>query len=85
MPRIRCRYPDCIFLDEGYCTAAIVEVDPNQGCLTYKPDEDDIPINDDLWDEDLDLDVSEGDDEDDDSVSWEAEVDEELNENWDGE
>ncbi len=37
MPKVRCFYEDCIFLDEGYCTAAAVEIDPNQGCLTYKP------------------------------------------------
>lgn len=37
MPRIRCYFEDCIFLDEGYCTAAEVEIDPDQGCLTYRP------------------------------------------------
>ncbi len=68
MPKIRCYYEDCIFLDEGYCTAAAVEIDPNQGCLTYKPvgeflDEEgewleeeeaflDESLEDELWDED---------------------------------
>ena len=28
MPRIRCHYIDCVFLDEGYCAAAAVELDP---------------------------------------------------------
>ena len=37
MPRIRCAYEDCVFLDDGYCTAAAVEIDPDRGCLTYKP------------------------------------------------
>lgn len=37
MPRIRCHYADCVFLDEGYCAAAAVELDPEEGCLTYSP------------------------------------------------
>ena len=37
MPRIRCHYADCVFLDEGYCAAAAVELDPEEGCLTYAP------------------------------------------------
>ena len=37
MPRIRCHYPDCVFLDDGYCSAAAVEVDPDAGCMTYSP------------------------------------------------
>lgn len=37
MPRIRCHYLDCIFLDDGYCSAAAVEVDPDAGCMTYSP------------------------------------------------
>ncbi|HSS99656.1 MAG TPA: hypothetical protein VLK33_21620 [Terriglobales bacterium] len=35
MPRIRCHYVDCVFLDEGYCAAAAVELDPEEGCMTY--------------------------------------------------
>ena len=35
MPRIRCHYVDCVFLDEGYCAAAAVELDSEEGCLTY--------------------------------------------------
>ncbi|HEX2979377.1 MAG TPA: hypothetical protein VHO48_03830 [Anaerolineaceae bacterium] len=37
MPRIRCHYLDCVFLDEGYCSAAAIEVDPDSGCMTYSP------------------------------------------------
>jgi len=37
MPRIRCHYADCVFLDEGYCAAAATELDPEEGCLTYSP------------------------------------------------
>lgn len=35
MPRIRCHYIDCVFLDDGYCGAAAVELDPDVGCSTY--------------------------------------------------
>ncbi|HNS64037.1 MAG TPA: hypothetical protein PKN11_06410 [Anaerolineaceae bacterium] len=49
MPKIRCRYIDCGFLDEGYCSAALVEMDPDQGCLTYAPTAEIIPEDD--WDE----------------------------------
>jgi hypothetical protein len=35
MPRIRCNYDDCVFLDDGICGAGSVELDPLEGCLTY--------------------------------------------------
>ncbi|NPA06358.1 MAG: hypothetical protein GXO54_03020 [Chloroflexi bacterium] len=55
MPRIRCYYEDCIFLEEGYCSAAVVELDPNEGCLTYKPAGEFLNETDDAdeWDDDL--------------------------------
>lgn len=37
MARIRCHYLDCVFLDEGYCSAAAIELDPDAGCMTYSP------------------------------------------------
>jgi hypothetical protein len=49
MPRIRCRYVDCVFLEDGFCGAAAVEVDPDEGCLTYSHIED--VQADDSWDE----------------------------------
>ncbi len=39
MARIKCHYIDCVFLDEGYCSAAQVEIDPDTGCATYSPAE----------------------------------------------
>ena len=36
MPRIRCHYDDCIFLDDGYCTTERIELDPETGCLTFQ-------------------------------------------------
>ncbi|HEY59034.1 MAG TPA: hypothetical protein G4O04_10995 [Anaerolineae bacterium] len=68
MPRIRCHFEDCIFLDDGYCTAAEVEIDPDQGCLTYRPasevlgeewEEEDILAEEDLLDEEDFLDEDE--------------------------
>ena len=35
MPRIRCFYVDCVFLDDGYCGAAAIELDPDVGCMTF--------------------------------------------------
>lgn len=40
MPRIRCHYFDCVFLDDGYCSAAAVEFDPDVGCMTYSRADD---------------------------------------------
>ncbi|HTX90951.1 MAG TPA: hypothetical protein VMC09_07010 [Anaerolineales bacterium] len=40
MPRIRCHYTDCVFIDDGYCSAAAVELDPDTGCATYSPNEE---------------------------------------------
>ncbi len=70
MPRVRCYYTDCVFLDENYCSAVRIEINPDEGCLTYKvavPDveeweeeewlEDDEEWEDEEWeDEDLWLD-----------------------------
>jgi hypothetical protein len=49
MPRIRCHYADCVFADEGYCSAAAVEFDPDTGCATYSPSEEGKKDED--WDE----------------------------------
>lgn len=70
MPRIRCHYIDCVFLDDGYCGAAAIEVDPDIGCMTYSR-ADDLDV-DDEWEEDeepLDeWDELEAEDEDDDDL-----------------
>jgi hypothetical protein len=65
MPRIRCHYLDCIFLDEGYCSAAAVEIDPDTGCATYAPSEDAASEED--WEEEglEEWEDDSGDDEDD--------------------
>ena len=53
MPRIRCHYIDCVFLDEGFCSAAAVEIDPDSGCLTYSPASGNISNDD--WETDDEL------------------------------
>ena len=35
MPRIRCRYLNCVHLDDGYCDAHRIELDPDEGCLSF--------------------------------------------------
>lgn len=50
MPRVRCHYPDCVFVDDGYCSAAAIELDPNSGCATYSPTEE-IVENSDVWED----------------------------------
>jgi len=53
MPRIRCHYIDCILLDDGYCGAAAIELDPDLGCMTYKR-ADDVEVEDE-WEEEEDI------------------------------
>lgn len=52
MPRIRCHYVDCVFLDDGYCGAAAIELDPDVGCMTFSR-ADDLEV-DDEWENDED-------------------------------
>jgi hypothetical protein len=77
MPRIRCHYLDCAFLDDGYCSAAAVEIDPDSGCVTYAPSAD-AAVDDD-WEETEELEDWEEveDDEEDDDDLW---MDDEENE-----
>jgi len=73
MPRIKCHYVDCVFLDEGYCSAAAVEIDPDTGCATYSPS-DEAAVNE-LDEEELE--EWEDDEADDDSDElWDEEEDE---------
>jgi hypothetical protein len=54
MPRIRCHYVDCVFLDDSYCSAAAVEFDPDTGCMTFSPISE--SSDEDKWDEGDELD-----------------------------
>jgi len=51
MPRIRCHYDDCVFLEEGYCGAAAIELEPETGCLTYTR-VDEAEAKEEEWEED---------------------------------
>jgi len=50
MARIRCKYIGCAFLDGGICSATAIELDPDEGCLTYSQLGD--PFDEDDWNED---------------------------------
>ena len=67
MPRIKCHYADCVFLDEGYCSAAAVEIDPDTGCNTYSPSEDAAAGE--AWDEE-ELEEWEEEESDEDDEEW---------------
>lgn len=76
MPRIRCHYTDCVFLDEGYCSAAAVEIDPDTGCATYSPT--DGAVSEDAWEEEEELEEWEDDTEEDEEDIWNEDEDEEF-------
>ncbi|MEK7324324.1 MAG: hypothetical protein AAB217_03590 [Chloroflexota bacterium] len=79
MPRIRCHYEDCVFLEEKYCGAAAVEIDPDAGCLTYSQVDEPAAETADDWEEDVleeeeeEEDLYEDEDEDED---WDEDEDE---------
>jgi hypothetical protein len=60
MPRIRCHYIECVFIDDGYCGAAAIEIDPDVGCMTYSR-ADDLEV-DEEWDDDEQEDAEEWED-----------------------
>ncbi|MBT3190234.1 MAG: hypothetical protein HN736_00425 [Anaerolineae bacterium] len=70
MPRIRCLYFNCLYLDDDICTAPSVEIDPDIGCTTYAQTEDDLVEKDgsyEDWDiEDIEIDM----DDNEDGESW---------------
>ena len=73
MPRIKCHYIDCVFLDEGYCSAAAIELDPDTGCATYSPS-DEAAVEEDWEEEEEEWEEDESDEEDDEL--WDDEEDE---------
>jgi len=77
MPKIRCHYIDCAFLDEGYCSAAMVELDPDAGCKTYSPTAEAVDESD--WDEEEEEELEEWEeleDEDEEDDVWMDDEDE---------
>ena len=63
MPRIRCSYFNCLYLDDDICAAPSVEIDPDLGCATYAQSTEDLVDEDEDygdWDtEDLQMDEDE--------------------------
>ena len=79
MPRIRCRYVDCIYLESGFCGTDQIDLDPELGCLTYTQEEEDLGIDkEEEWEEDKVLDEEEEEEEE----EWDEEEldDEDLDE-----
>ncbi len=74
MPRIRCHYTDCVFVDDGYCSAAAVELDPDTGCATYSPTEEAAAGEE--WEEDELEEWEEEDSEEEEDDAWEEDEDE---------
>lgn len=74
MPRIRCRYIDCIYLEEGYCGTSTVELDPDEGCLRYTRIGE---VSDDDWEEE---EIGEIWDEEDDDLYLDEEEDDWIDE-----
>lgn len=73
MPRIRCHYANCVYLEAGFCGATSVEIDPDEGCMTFthvadvSPDEawseEDLG---EIWEDEEEAYAAEGDDDDED-------------------
>ncbi len=51
MPRIRCRYIDCVYLEDGFCGTSSIDLDPDEGCLKYTRMGD---VPEDAWEEEDD-------------------------------
>jgi len=73
MARITCYYIDCVFLDDNFCSAAAIELDPDTGCKTYSPALDGEADED--WDSEDELDEWDELDEDDEENIWDEEDD----------
>jgi hypothetical protein len=74
MPRIKCHYIDCVFLDDGYCSAAAVEIDPDTGCATYSPSDEAAGA----WEEEEETEWEEDDTEEEEDELWDEEDEDEF-------
>jgi len=74
MPRIKCHYVDCVFLDDGYCSAAAVEIDPDTGCATYSPSDEAAGE----WEEEEEGEWEEEEGEEEDDELWDDEEEDEF-------
>jgi hypothetical protein len=76
MPRIKCHYADCVFIDDGYCSAAAVEIDPDTGCGTYS--RSDAAATENAWEDDEDAEGWEEDDAEGEDGEWLDEEEDEV-------
>ncbi|HEY4691744.1 MAG TPA: hypothetical protein VIK33_20725 [Anaerolineae bacterium] len=86
MPRIRCRYEDCVFLESGYCTAERIELDPEMGCLTYQQADEEVAVVEEDWAADEETELAEEEDEDEEEeeeIDWEDDDEDEDEDNED--
>lgn len=78
MTRIRCRDRHCTFNKSGVCTSEEIEYEPDAGCLTMEPREDEEEPEE--WEEEEELDALdeelEEEEEDEDDEDWEEDEDE---------
>ena len=78
MPRIRCRYVDCIYLEAGFCGTDQIDLDPELGCLTYTQEEEDLGIDkEEEWEEGKVLEEEEEEEEWDEEEIEDEELDDE--------
>jgi hypothetical protein len=98
MPRIRCNYEGCIYLEGNFCTAGEIELDQELGCLTFSQvEEEEIAgveeeleeiEGDEEWKEEEDLEEEEEEDledweeDEEEDEDWEDEDDEEEESGW---
>jgi hypothetical protein len=59
---------DCVFIDEGLCSAAAVEIDPDTGCATYSPSDE--AAKEDEWNAEEEGDEWEEEDTEEDDDEW---------------
>ncbi|MBT3314120.1 MAG: hypothetical protein HN390_05860 [Anaerolineae bacterium] len=74
MPRVRCLYFNCLYLDDDICTASTVEIDPDIGCTTYAQSASDLLSESDDYDdwdsEDIDMEMVDEVEMEDDDRDW---------------
>jgi len=52
----------CIYLENGYCSAPLINIDPDEGCLTFTQLDDPFEATEDWEEEDFDDDWLDEDD-----------------------
>jgi hypothetical protein len=85
MPRIRCNYEGCIYLEGNLCRAGEIELDQELGCLTFSQVEEEAiaGIEDEEELEEIEEEAAEDweeEDEEEDLEEWEEDEDEEWEE-----